>query len=183
MTIEINLLPWRALKRKQERKALIALVLFLLGLGFMVLFSINYYVETLTHNQRHRNNRLQEEIGLLHQQIQEINKLIGVRQLLLSRMRRVTKLQLNRVVIVHFFDELVRIVPDSIYLTYAQRIGDQIKVFGSAESNNIISRMMRHIELNSWFQKPSLTEIKQSKIPTHPAVNEFKLSFILRGRE
>lgn len=182
MNIEINLLPWRALKRTQEKKALIALLLISLVLGLFILFSVNYYVETLINYQGRRNTRLQGEIVLLSRQINEIKTFKDLIQSLNSRIDIIKKLQLNRILIVHFFDELSKIVPDDVYLTYAQREGAQLKVFGRAESNNTISMMMRNIELNRWFHKPILTEIKKNKADVHPVANEFKLSFLLRDK-
>ncbi|OGV43459.1 MAG: hypothetical protein A3F46_01000 [Legionellales bacterium RIFCSPHIGHO2_12_FULL_42_9] len=182
MTIEINLLPWRLLKRKQEKKALIVLLLTSLSVGFVVIFLINYYVESLINYQGHRNSRLQEESDLFKRQINDIKTLHGMCQLLNARMTSIHGLQQNRALIVHLFDELVNIVPDGVYLTYVKRDGAQIKIFGRAKTNHAISRMMRRIELNPWFHKPKLTEIKKNKIHAHSAANEFKLSFVVTNK-
>ena len=182
MIIEINLLPWRLLKRKQEKKTVIVLWLTSIGLGIVVVFSMNYYVDALIHYQGHRNARLQDASRVFKQQINEIKTLNGLCQRLNSRMNSIHGMEQNRALIVHFFDELVRIVPEGVYLTYAEREGAQVKVFGRALSNNAISRMMRRIELNSWFHKPKLTEIKKNKMRAHSAVNEFKLSFVVSDK-
>ena len=180
MSLEINLLPWRAQKREQEKRAWIIALLLALGIGYGVVFSINYYVGVLIYHQELRNDRLQDEIVLSRRKIQKINSLNGLRQSLLSRIQRMKKFQLERILIVHFFDELVKIVPDEVSLRQAERIGEQVKVVGSAKSNKAISRMMHNIQRNRWLRRPVLTEIKKNKGSDRVVLNEFKLSFALQ---
>ena len=157
MNSDINLLPWRALKRQQEKKAFIGFVLLLLGFGLIVLCLMKHDVASSLHSQEIRNARLQDEIVLFGRQIKEINRLITRCQLLIAQRDSLKKLQLNRVSIVHFFDELVNIVPNGVYLLEAEQRGEQIKLVGRAQSNHAISNMLHNIELNAWFQHPTLT--------------------------
>lgn len=178
----INLLPWRELKRDQEKKHFFTLLLggALSGIGLVIL--INYYAQDLVNIQTVRNKRLQDEINIFNQQIVEIKQLKEIRSGLISRMQVIRGLQARRTLTVHLFDELIKIVPDGIYLTQVKRVEDKITVQGYSESNTNVSILMRNIEQNPWIQEPLLTEIKKSKEAITAINNEFTLSFILKTK-
>lgn len=178
----INLLPWRELKKEQEKKEFLYLLLgaALIGLGVIIL--INFYVKDLINSQTFRNNKLQNEINIFNKQITEIKQLKKVRSSLISRMKIIHELQERRTLTVHFFDELIKIIPDGIYLTKVKRVGDKVTVEGYSESNTNVSILMRNIEQSPWIQEPLLTEIKKSEDMTTPVNNAFILSFILKPK-
>lgn len=178
---EINLLPWRETKREHEKKQFTTMLLGALILAAGVVLLVNYYATSLVDGQTRRNQRLQDEITAFDKQIEEIKKLKEIREALVSRMTIVQNLQSTRTLTVHLFDELIKVVPDGVYLTQVQRIGDNITVLGYSESNSNVSIMMRNIEKNPWIRNPILTEIKKSEtVKTSSVNNEFKLSFILK---
>lgn len=176
---EINLLPWRETKREREKKQFTTMLFGALILAAGLVLLINYYASSLVDGQTRRNQRLQDEITTLDRQIEEIKKLKEVREALISRMTIVQNLQATRTLTVHLFDELVKVVPDGVYLTQVQRVGDNITVLGYSESNSNVSILMRNIEKNPWIQSPVLTEIKKADTK-NTTNNEFKLSFILK---
>lgn len=182
---EINLLPWREIKREHEKKQFTTMMAgaLILGAGLVLLF--NYYANSLVEGQTLRNQRLQAEIAVMDKEILEIKKLKEVRESLISRMTIVQNLQATRTLTVHLFDELVKVVPDGVYLTQLQRVADRVTVLGYSESNTNVSILMRNIEKNPWIQEPVLTEIKKNANAKNAEdktnnKNEFKLSFILK---
>jgi type IV pilus assembly protein PilN len=78
-------------------------------------------------------------------------------------MQVIQQLQLNRPEIVHRFDELVRIIPDGVYLLDYKQSGKKISVNGLAQSNARVSALMRNIESSPWFTNPKLNVIKSDK--------------------
>ncbi|ETO93579.1 PilN domain-containing protein [Legionella oakridgensis] len=176
---EINLLPWRELKREREKKQFTTYLFFGLGSAVVVVFLINMYAKQLIENQSSRNQQLQNEITTLEKQIKEIEEIKNVRQALIARMVIIQNLQATRSLTVRLFDELVKIMPDGVFLTSVERQGDKIILLGYAESNSNISQLMRQIEHNKWIKEPDLTEIKKTKESSSGVENEFKLSFIL----
>ena len=179
---QINLLPWRELKREQEKKMFTSMLLLglLAAAGVVILF--NYYATSLIDYQMARNERLRTEINVLNGQIEEIKKLKEVRAALISRMTVVQNLQSTRTLTVHLFDELIRVMPAGVYITKIDRVGDLVNVWGYSESNTNISMLMRSIEKNAWIQAPTLTEIKKTTEVTEAVESEFKLSFILKAK-
>lgn len=189
---EINLLPWREIKREHEKKQFTTMLLAALIFAAGTVFLFNYYATSLVDGETQRNQRLQDQINTLNKDIEEIKKLKEIREALISRMTIVQNLQATRTLTVHLFDELVKVVPDGVYLTQVERAEDRITVLGYSESNTNVSMLMRNIERNPWIKDPVLTEIKKTPVDSTPAnpnalpdtnasdKNEFKLSFILK---
>jgi type IV pilus assembly protein PilN len=179
---EINLLPWREKKREQEKKQFTISLLIGLIMAVVVVFLIDYYAKSLLDAQTQRNQRLKDEITQLEKQIKEISEIKKLRQALIARMTIVQNLQATRALTVRLFDEIIKIMPDGVYLNHVERVGDKVTLLGYAESNTNISLLMRHIESNAWIQNPVLTEIKKSLEAKKLDENEFKLSFILKSK-
>jgi type IV pilus assembly protein PilN len=179
---DINLLPWREKKREQEKKQFAVYLILGLIVAAVVVLLVNYYATSLVEEQTARNQQLKNEIIQLEQQIKEIAALKKVRQSLIARMTIVQNLQATRALTVRLFDELIRIMPDGVYLSHMDRVGNKVTILGYAESNTNISLVMRNIQLSEWIQDPVLTEIKRTAEAKRPDDNQFKLSFILKSK-
>ncbi len=179
---EINLLPWREQKREREKKQFITYLVVGLVSAIIIVFLINYYSTWLVDMQTKRNQRLKDEITQLETQIKEISEIKTLRQALIARMVIVQNLQATRTLTVRLLDELIRIIPDGVYLYEIDRVGDKVTLLGYAESNTNISQLMRSIQNSVWTQDPELTEIKKATEAKQPDKNEFKLSFILKSK-
>lgn len=184
----INLLPWRELKREQEKKIFTTLLLTVGVTAIIAILMVNYYASSLVSDQTARNKRIQDEITIFDNDIAEIKALKDIRTGLISRMRIVHGLQARRTLTVHFFDELIKILPDGVYLTEVKRVKDTITVKGYSESNTNVSVLMRNIQKNPWIQQPVLTDIKKANDNAETTnrdktvSNEFNLSFILKPK-
>lgn len=179
---QINLLPWRELRREQEKKLFTTILLACIVAAAFIVFLINLYASGLVRNQVTRNQILQKEINSMDAQIKEIKNLQKAREMMISRMSIVQHLQSTRTLMVHLFDELINITPSGIYLTQVEGKNDVITVSGYTESNAFVSILMRNIENNDWLHNPLLSEIKKEedeKKKQHTANNEFKLTFVL----
>ncbi|AWN73751.1 PilN domain-containing protein [Legionella anisa] len=179
---QINLLPWRELKREQEKKLFTLMLLVSIVASAFVVFLINSYASGLVSNQVTRNQMLQKEINTMDAQIKEIKNLQKAREMIISRMSVVQHLQSTRTLMVHLFDELINITPSGVYLTQVEGKNDVITLSGYTESNTFVSILMRNIENNDWVHNPLLGEIKKEdneKKKQQSASNEFKLTFVL----
>ncbi|QMT59645.1 PilN domain-containing protein [Legionella sp. PC997] len=185
---QINLLPWRELKREQEKKLFMTMLLLCIVLSAFIVFLINSYASGLVSNQTTRNEMLQKEINDMDAQIKEIKNLKKTKELLISRMSIVQHLQSTRTLMVHLFDELINVIPAGVYFTQINGKNDVITVIGYAESNTFVSILMRNIENNEWLHDPVLSQIKREdqdkdknkdNNKQESAENEFKLTFVL----
>lgn len=180
---QINLFPWREYKRQQDKKQFLIMLGCTITVAVFTVLCINYYANSLVEYQTTRNNLLKKEIARLDSQIVEIKSLKQIRSELVSRMSIVQHLQGTRTLMVHLFDELIKIMPSGVYATKLERQNNIISLWGYTESNSSISMLMRNIENNAWIQNPSLTEIKNVAEKKQAANNEFMLSFILKPKE
>ncbi|MEP6739256.1 MAG: PilN domain-containing protein [Caldimonas sp.] len=163
--IMINLLPHREERRRRKRIA------FFVGLGMaavagMAIVGIWYVVvEQLVSAQQQRNAFLQAEIGKLDIQIKDIASLKAEIASLKARQKAVEDLQIDRNVPVHVLNELVRQVPEGMYVTSVKQDGQNLNVAGVAQTQERVSEFLRNTAYNSeWLVKPELIESKATTI-------------------
>ncbi len=176
--IRINLLPHRAEKRRARQIQFGALSLISVVLGAMLVGFVHVAIGTQISYQERRNEYLKRETAVLDKQIEEIKKLREQTQSLLARKDAVEKLQSDRAVVVHLLDQMLRILPDGVYLKTLKQVGGKIDVVGYAQSNARISTLMRSIENSKWLNSPALVEIQAASVGG-ARVSEFKLTFNL----
>lgn len=158
----INLLGWREQYREEKKKEFLTL---LFGLGIAVAAACFLWVSSVQsaiEEQDGRNGMLRSEIKILSKQVAEIKKLKKQRAELLDRMKVIQDLQGTRPVIVRHFDEMVRAIPDGVFLTSLVSKGKKISLNGVAESNNRVSSLMRNLDESGWFKTPNLTSVKDA---------------------
>lgn len=160
---KINLLPWREELRRERQKEFGIQAFLAAGLGAAVVGYAMFTVNGMIDYQERRNDYLKEQIKLVDEQIKEINTLQETKRQLLARMQVIEQLQQARPGIVHLFDELVRTVPDGIYLTSIVQNGERLEISGVAESNARVSTYMRNIDASEWLQTPTLSVIESQE--------------------
>ena len=171
----INLLPWRAERRKQRQKEFtILLAMSALGAVLLSFLLVGYYNAQIS-GQNGRNQYLTSQIAEVQKQIDEIKLLDEKKAKLLARKEIIEKLQANRSQMVHLFDSLVRTIPDGVILTSIKQDEDTLTLEGRAQSNARVSTYMRNLEGSGWMTKPDLSII-EAKGDDKALPNEFKLS-------
>ena len=173
--IPINLLPHRAARRKAQQQQFFILAGMTVGLAAAIVVAVHIFFAGRIETQVERNKYLESEIVLLDKQIDEIKKLKEQTQALLARKRVVESLQNNRTETVRLLDQLVRQLPDGIYLKSIKQTGQKVNVVGYATSNARVSTLMRNFEASPWLERPSLVEIKAVLVDNAP-LNEFNLN-------
>lgn len=173
--IPINLLPHRADRRKAQQRqfAVLAGATAFIGIGIVVL--VHGFLAQRIDTQNQRNRYLEEQITLLDKQIDEIRKLKEQTQAMLERKKVVESLQSNRTEGVRLLDQLVRQLPDGLYLKAVKQTNDVVNVVGYATSNARVSTLMRNFEASPWLEAPTLVEIKAAKVG-NANLNEFNLN-------
>jgi type IV pilus assembly protein PilN len=174
----INLLPWRAERRKQQQKQFGSLALAaLLFTGAAMLF-VHYQIEGLIGYQDQRNQFLKVELAQIEQKIKEIEDLESRKAKLVSKMEVIQRLQSSRPEIVHLFDEVARTLPEGVQLTDLTQADGVLTINGIAQSNARVSAYMRNIEASPWFEDPILTVI-ESKAETREKTDSRGSKFTL----
>ena len=163
--IMINLLPHREERRKRKKIA------FYAGLGVaavcgLAIVGVWYLiVQQVIAGQKQRNEFLTIEIAKLDVQIKDIASLKAEIASLKARQKAVEDLQIDRNVPVHVLNELVRQVPEGIYITALKQDNQTLSVAGIAQTQERVSEMLRNTAYNSeWLVKPELVESKATTV-------------------
>jgi type IV pilus assembly protein PilN len=158
----INLLPWREEQRK-ERKLGFAVAVGGAAVAAVAVAGATYLMfGSMIDAQDSRNEVLRSEIKQLDKQIEEINNLESSKQKFIARMEIIEKLQRSRPEIVHVFDEIVRQLPEGVYLTGVKQQEKRLKFEGIAQSSTRVSTFMRNIDGSEWLKNPEL-EVVETK--------------------
>jgi type IV pilus assembly protein PilN len=159
----INLLPWREGQRK-ERKLAFAVAMGIAGVAACVTAFFAYLMMgSMIQAQVRRNDQLRVEIKQVDKQIEEINNLESAKQKFIARMKIIEQLQRSRPEIVHVFDEIVRTLPDGVYLTSVKQNAAKLKFEGVAQSSTRVSSFMRNIDGSDWLKNPELEVVQTAK--------------------
>jgi type IV pilus assembly protein PilN len=180
--IRINLLPHREIRRKQQQQQFFVLLGGVVIIGAGVWFIVHTYLDEQHDVQLSRNKYLQEEIVKLDKQIAEIQKLKEQTAALLARKRVVETLQGNRSETVHLLDQLVRQLPDGVYLKGVKQAGTRVTITGLTQSQARVSTLMRNLESSPQLENPGLVEIKAIQA-SGARINEFVMGIsVTRAR-
>ena len=180
--IRVNLLPHReeARKRRQQQFGVlagIALVTALLVAGAVWLF-----LDTQVTQQQTNVAYMKGEIAKLDKQIEEIRKIREETASLLAKKQVVEGLQSNRSEPVQLLDQLLRQLPEGVYLKAIKQVGPKVNITGFAQSNARVSTLMRNLGASPYLENPELVEIKAVPSPDKSGnrVNEFNMNISIK---
>lgn len=156
---KINLLPWRQVYREEKKREFIGIVAAVLVAALLGAYFWVSSVQSAIENQNARNQLLNLEITKLDAQVKEISEIKKVRDDLLARIKVITDLEGTRPVIVRYFDEMVRAIPDGVWLTKIDRKDKLVTIEGIAESYNRIASFLRNLESSDWYSSHNLISV------------------------
>ena len=181
--ILINLLPHREVARKLRRD------IFNLSLGASALVGgllagiIFLWYQAQISGQQDKNQLLQTEIKQFDNQIKDIAGLESEIAALRARQQAVEDLQADRNLPVHLLTELVKQLPDGIYISSMRQELQSVTLQGVAQSNERVSELLRNLGNNTpWFAKPELIEIVAGTITLPPKDQRRISNFTIRVR-
>jgi len=179
MSMRINLLPHREERRQRGRQHFAVLAGLTAALGIAIVGAGYLYVAGLISTQQDRNAFLKSEIAKLDKEIAEIKKLKDEIAALLARKQIIETLQADRAQTVHLLDQLVRQMPEGVYLRSVRQRGLGVNLLGYAQSNARVSTLMRNIESSPWLANPKLVEIKASSV-NKKRLSEFNMNLMVK---
>lgn len=179
--ILINLLPHREAARKRRKEAFQATMFASFLVGLAIAGAIYWWFQIMITDQQNKNAFLQQEIKVLEGQIKEIASIEDEIAALRARQKAVEDLQSDRNLPVHLLTELVKQLPDGVYVTAIKQTGQTITMQGVAQSNERVSELLRNLASNTpWLAKPELAEITASSVALSQRDQRRVSSFNLR---
>lgn len=158
----INLLPWREAQRKDRKLKFFGALGGAAACAVLVTGGVYVIYNGMIDAQESRNAMLEAQIKILDRQIEQINDLQQTKRQFIARMQIIEKLQGSRPEIVHLFDQIVKTLPDGVYLTSVTQAGDHLKFSGVAQSSTRVSTFMRNIDASQWMKNPTLEVIQSA---------------------
>lgn len=181
--ILINLLPHREAARKRRKEMFQATMFASFLVGLLIAGGIYSWFQAMIEQQQQRNNFLTGEIKVLEGQIKEIASIEDEITALRARQKAVEDLQSDRNLPVHLLNELVKQLPDGVYITSLKQTDQVVAMQGMAQSNERVSEMLRNLADNTpWISKPELVEIVAAHVSLTPRDQRRVASFNLRFR-
>ena len=159
----INLLPWREEERKKRQRDFGVAMAGAVVAGIAVVMATMFVYGQKISGQKDRNTRLQAEIVEIEKKITEIDNLERQKERLLARMEIIEQLQKSRPELVHLFDEVVRQLPEGVYLTGMRQSGARIELRGIAQSSTRVSALMRQIDASEWLSDPEVERVETTQ--------------------
>jgi len=179
MSGKINLLPHREERRKRARTHFAVLGGMTAALGAVIVAAVWFVYQQKIGAQEARNTFMKSEIAKLDKEIDEIKEVKEKINALLARKQVIETLQTDRVQTVYLLDELVRQMPEGVFLKSVKQKGPGIELIGYAQSNARVSTLMRNIESSPWLANPNLVEIKAATLGKM-RISEFNLKLALK---
>lgn len=179
--ILINLLPHREEARKRRKEA------FFVSLGIAALIGgvicglvyVAYQARISTQNDK--NTFLQTEIKKLESEIKEVSTLQAEIASLRARQQAVESLQADRNMPVYLLTEVVKQLPDGVYVQSMKQDNVTLNLLGTAQSQERVSELLRNLANNSpWFTKPELIEIVAGSVTLSPRDQRRVANFSIR---
>lgn len=180
--IRINLLPHREERRKAQRKHLAILAGMVATLAAALFILVHGVIAGYIAIQVDRNEFIKKENARLDKEIDEIKKLKEEIAALLARKQVIERLQSDRAQSVYLLEQLVRQVPDGVFLKTVKQQGLRVNVVGYAQSSSRVSTLMRNIASSPYLEKPDLVEIKAAVI-NNKRVADFTLNLNLKRQQ
>lgn len=158
--ILINLLPHReAAKLKRRETFFVSLAASALLGGLLAGLIFVWYQIQITEQQA-RNTLLRTENLRLDVQIKDVAALEKEISGLRSRQEAVEDLQTERNLPVHLLNEIVKQVPDGVFIKNMKQDGALVSLTGAAQSNERVAELLRNLSSeNPFITKPELVEI------------------------
>ncbi|MGL6072350.1 PilN domain-containing protein [Craterilacuibacter sp.] len=181
--IRINLLPYREMRRADHRHRFQNLLALAIAASALLL-GAGYFLQSHTlDTQLERNQRLDTAIAELTVKLGKIDSLRQQRAALLARKEQAERLQGERTQSVLLFDDLVRFMPEGVYLKDFKQTGNTIALSGYALSGARVSNYMGSLSSSRLFVNPVLIEVKAASLGNLRA-SEFSLNMSLQqGRQ
>ncbi|HVJ22373.1 MAG TPA: PilN domain-containing protein [Burkholderiales bacterium] len=175
MNARINLLPHREERRKRSRQHFATVAGGTAIVGIALAFLMYQYYERQISTQNDRNTFLATEIKKLDKDIAEINELRNQIKALLARKQIIETLQADRAQTVHLLEQMVRQMPEGVYLQSMRQTSQKVHIVGYAQSNARVSTLMRNIEASPWLAQPLLVEVKAATTADKKRVSQFDM--------
>lgn len=175
--IRINLLPFRAAKKKEDvtRQLTIfgvVLIVLVLGIGYRA-----YDLSSQVSEVKEQEKRLNEELAALEKTVQQIAKMEAQIKEIKTKLGVIKDLEKGKTGPVHLLDEIAVAVPrDRLWLTSLAESGGVMRLSGYAMDNETVALFMTNLEKSEYITGVDLRSALVEILPQHRlSVSKFEM--------
>jgi type IV pilus assembly protein PilN len=162
--IRINLLPFRAARKKENIRRQVSI--FLLSLAFMLII-LFYFNFSLSSKIKALNTKIKDtnaELKKYEKDNKEIAQIKKKLENLKKKMAVMDTLEANRFAPIRLMDTMtVVVVPNRMWFTSLQSKGPRVNISGVALDNTTVADFMVRLENSGLFNDVDLKTLKRSK--------------------
>jgi type IV pilus assembly protein PilN len=176
--IRINLLPFRAARKKENIKRQTTMY----GLSVALLLMVMVYYSLRLGNQlsfmQTQQKKLSTELATYQRTIRRIDELDKKIDELRSKLEVIKKLEKNKTGPVHLLDEIAMAVPkDKLWLTSLQENKGSLTLQGTAMDNETVALFMTNLEKSKYLKSVDLESTRMRSLPQYKLrVSDFTLN-------
>lgn len=164
---QINLLPWRALKKRQQQQRFLGLLALVSLLMLGLLWAISNRIAQQTTTQQQVNQTLTQQVTALQQQL-HASKSIGLaRKQLVTRIELIAHYQQQRNLSVWLFNQLAALVPDTVSLQRLSLAEQRLQLSGHTQDASALAAMLRKFEHVPALQQARLDSLISEEPPRY----------------
>lgn len=156
----INLLPHRATAKKKHQDLFRRQLAYCVLLGCLLALAAHLLMQQQTTAQQQKNQALVANTALLDKKIKDMSVLQKDEQALLLRQHAVQGLQIARHIPVHLMAELVKHLPEGLFITSLRMDSKGVTLKGTSPSSEKVADFLQNMGTDSaYFQRPELLEV------------------------
>lgn len=172
--LKVNLLPWRLQQWRSQRRQNLLLLASGAGICLLILLLCGWQGYLVSQQQQARQQQLAQRISELDQQLSEQQRLLRQRDALLQTQHRQQTRQLQHLAWQQFWQQLPKLMPETLWLSRMERRQGQLVLEGLASSMADIGDFRRQLARQSLFPV-----IRQGSVQRQP---DGHYRFTLRAR-
>lgn len=178
--IRINLLPVRAIKKKETAKQQIAILGFSVGVLLAIGIAVFTVLQTKISTAKSEIERSEEELAQLKTKIGEIENIKKLQDDVKKKLDVLNQLRRDKAGPASRLAKLSEAAPDKLWLTKYSENANQVSLTGVATSEDLIADFMRNLMATGYFGNVELVVSQQAEIKG-VKVKQFELSCVIKG--
>ena len=163
--IRINLLPFRAARRKENIRRQVSVFVLLLIFFILTLFYYNLLMNNTIARKKSEIKSVKKQIVLYKKKVNKVSSIKKKLKNMQQKFEIIKSLQVRRKEPVELLDKMTGIiVPKRMWLTSLKTDNKNVKITGIAFDNKTVADFMTRLENSSLFSNVDLKNIRMKKI-------------------
>ena len=174
--IRINLLPFRAARRKENIRSQVSVFVLLLIFFILALFYYTLSMNGEIVKKRSEIKSVKNQIVLYKKKVHKVSGIKKKLKIMQQKFDIIKSLQAKRREPVELLDKMTGIiVPKRMWLTSLKTDNKSVKITGIAFDNKTVADFMTRLEVSSLFSNVDLKNIRMKKIDKTVQMKAFEV--------